>query len=527
MIESLKVSIVTSREFASSLQLEVSTLFYDELKYRISARLNAYCESHSIQKTFKVHRLILNIGILPRNHFYFYFCQKVMTALDEALMNLSVPPSQISASVVDEGFDESMASQEYICFENVFVKFLRTGYWPVKYEIKREGENFSEVSDPRTYAVNLLENKLQEDSELGLEIQSTLSSYAKRVRFLQCLPGSFRPQWIMSSSSEALNTVLLLRLSETELDGIADKKLIGLEKIMVQAFRNEEPSELLRWMEHLITAFKPVIRKLVWPVLSALMHNSSAPLRSDILPVRNNSLPVRSDTSPVWNNTSRVRSDNSAVRNNTSPVRSDISPVRNKASLFLTSELRVHHAGLILLWPLLPRWFSGLGLVAKAEENAPFKFVSITAQAEAIAFLDVLAWHDNEGGEWRSMLSKLLCDWPPEVPLMDWPDLERMRFLREAAEKYLQDTLMQIQQIQLMQGSTRPGLQKLAVQDVRALFLQRDGVLKEKGYGWQLAVTPHPADLLLRAIPWPLEQIIYPWMRVPLTVSWKRPAFPG
>jgi len=185
--------------------------------------------------------------------------------------------------------------------------------------------------------------------------------------------------------------------------------------------------------------------------------------------------------------------------------------------------LPVHHAGLVLLWPLLPRWFSSLGLLVKTDEQAPLTFTSPQAQIEAIALLDALVWQSNDGGEWRSLLSKLLCGWPLNAPIEHWPGEERISELRLALETQLTSMLQQLQQMQLLQ---RLGLDKLSLNGFCQLFLQRSGTLEEGGIGWQLTVTSHPADLLLWAIPWPLEQLIYPWLPGPIAIDWQMPVFP-
>ncbi len=195
----------------------------------------------------------------------------------------------------------------------------------------------------------------------------------------------------------------------------------------------------------------------------------------------------------------------------------------------VTSEpVAVHHAGLVLLWPLLPRWLSSVGLLTpkSEEEKAPLVFASPQAQLEAIALLDSLVWQDGDGGEWRSLLGKLLCGCPLKVPLATWPSQERLDALRKPLEAQFQLTLQQLQQLQYMQSPTRPGLAKLTQRDLCQLFLQRSGTLMETRSGWQLTVTPHPADVMLWALPWPLEQIMFPWMTGVLDLNWEMPKLP-
>lgn len=161
-------------------------------------------------------------------------------------------------------------------------------------------------------------------------------------------------------------------------------------------------------------------------------------------------------------------------------------------------------------------------MLIKEEEEAPLRFASLQAQTEAIALLDSLVWGDDEGGEWRSLVNKMLCGWPLDVPLGGWPEPGRLRELREPIKKNLQAVLNQLQQLQQAQGSLRPGLEKFTVRDLCQLFLQRSGLLefKDNATGWLLTLNVHPADPLLWGLPWPLEQIAYPWMKIPLNLCW-------
>ncbi|NIF20546.1 contractile injection system tape measure protein [Candidatus Pantoea multigeneris] len=180
----------------------------------------------------------------------------------------------------------------------------------------------------------------------------------------------------------------------------------------------------------------------------------------------------------------------------------------------LPEQLELHHAGLVLLWPLLPGWLRSQGLVVQADPQAPLRFSGPEAQQQAIALLDALIWQDDEGGEWRSLCSKLLCGWPLEWPLeQEWP-LELAQQQAQQLEPALQALLLQL-----------PGLKNLSLSELRQLFLQRAGTLEQQRYGWQLSVQPHPADILLRHIPWPLEQIHYSWLSEPITLNWPRPDY--
>ncbi|WP_112013202.1 contractile injection system tape measure protein [Enterobacter sp. ECC-175] len=170
-------------------------------------------------------------------------------------------------------------------------------------------------------------------------------------------------------------------------------------------------------------------------------------------------------------------------------------------------SMRVHNAGLVLLWPLLPRLFREAGLAAKADEESPLLFVSTQAQQAAISLLDTLAWRDDEGGEWRAMASKLICSWPLTLPLNAWGAPEQAH--QTQSEILLQSVIYQI-----------PGLRRCTPEDIRMLFLQRPGTLTALPQGWQLSVDNHPGDTLLKQLPWPLREVHYPWLAEPFAIDW-------
>lgn len=162
--------------------------------------------------------------------------------------------------------------------------------------------------------------------------------------------------------------------------------------------------------------------------------------------------------------------------------------------------LAVSNAGLVLLWPLLPRLFSTLELV---DERG---FVDAQARMQAVCYLDWLAWGEEVVAEWRVPLNRLVCAMPPEETLI-WqaPDLAR----RAQLDAWLTSVVAQL-----------PSLSRCSINDLRALFLQRPGVLRKVNTHKALSVEPEAADVLLNNVPWPLTQVMLPWLADPLPVAW-------
>lgn len=173
-----------------------------------------------------------------------------------------------------------------------------------------------------------------------------------------------------------------------------------------------------------------------------------------------------------------------------------------------SSSQGISNAGLLLLWPLLPRLFSQLGLWEEEQ------FVSDAARWQAVYGLDRLVWGDVSPTDGRLTLNQVLCgvscltSVPPSMPL----------------------SLLQLQQIDdwlAAIGQQLPGWQKLSLTDIRQLFLQRAGEISTEGAVPQISVWPEPYDFLLRDWPWPMTLATFPWTEQPLTIVWPLTDFTG
>ncbi|MEJ2768398.1 hypothetical protein IHE30_07370 [Mycetohabitans sp. B46] len=184
------------------------------------------------------------------------------------------------------------------------------------------------------------------------------------------------------------------------------------------------------------------------------------------------------------------------------PDRMNRSGDRNAA--FVPAEFAVLSAGLVLLWPMLPGLFRTLALLDDANH-----FIDVSAPLIAAGWLDELAWGDDTVAEWRIPVNKLLCGVALDAMLPDWqPD--------PTVRAQLNGWLAAL-------PSRLPGLHRCGVADVRQLFLQRPGMLtRQPNKRWTLQVEPHAADVLLHAIPWPLEQVWLPWCNDSFCVEWRR-----
>ncbi|WP_338860208.1 contractile injection system tape measure protein [Mycetohabitans rhizoxinica] len=180
------------------------------------------------------------------------------------------------------------------------------------------------------------------------------------------------------------------------------------------------------------------------------------------------------------------------------------SPQRRSNPLVEAEPLVAANAGLVLLWPVLPRLFQTFELVDADNRWQP------DAARRAVALLDWLAAGQTPPADWRLPVPRLLCGLSPlpdNVQPTDWPVLDEPQ--QVYADSWLNTTL-----------AVLPGLQRLSVTDMRAFFLQRTGMLTADTRRLTLAVERDAIDVLLSQVPWPLTQIALPWLPSPIEVEW-------
>lgn len=167
--------------------------------------------------------------------------------------------------------------------------------------------------------------------------------------------------------------------------------------------------------------------------------------------------------------------------------------------------LPVCNAGLVALWPLLPDLFQRLGLWEKE------RFTLDNAQQQAARCLDWLIWQDEPVQEGQMILTQGLCG----LAL----DEECQREVVSTRHKSVLEAWLAQLSLQLA------GWRTLGAGDVRALFLQRSGTLVFQKNRLLLQVDPQPFDILLDDWPWPLTNLMLPWLPAAIAIDWPQPGF--
>jgi hypothetical protein len=161
----------------------------------------------------------------------------------------------------------------------------------------------------------------------------------------------------------------------------------------------------------------------------------------------------------------------------------------------------VSHAGLSLLWPLLPELLQITGI------RQPGSQMDENQRLQAVNLLVYLAEGEVSDAIPCTTFSHWLCGvlphhTPTNVPL----SADQV----EIVDQWL-DNL----------GERIPGWQRLSGSGIRQLFLQRDGWLCHDSN--TLYLPPQPADVLLAQWLWPLTILLLPWLQIPLTLSQRLP----
>jgi hypothetical protein len=188
------------------------------------------------------------------------------------------------------------------------------------------------------------------------------------------------------------------------------------------------------------------------------------------------------------------------------PAGSDVS-ASAKTSLSTSIEhpeaadgIYIENAGLVLLHPFLPQFFSALDIAAKDQLIKPER---------ALCLLHFLATGQSVAPEYELVLPKILCNLPLLAPVDSSPELSDPE--KEEATALLDAV---IGHWEVLRNTSPDGL--------RGTFLLRPGKVSQRGDGdWLLQVEASSFDILLDQLPWGIAMIKLPWMETLLWVEWR------
>jgi len=161
--------------------------------------------------------------------------------------------------------------------------------------------------------------------------------------------------------------------------------------------------------------------------------------------------------------------------------------------------LYVENAGLVLLHPFLPQFFSALKVAGDEELLQP---------GRALQLLHFLATGSENVPEYELVLPKILCGLAPasfagEPEALSDKEKEESEALLSAVTRHWDV------------------LKNTGIDALRETYLKRNGKLT-RWYdgGWLLQVESKSFDILLESLPWGISMIKLPWMPHMLRVEW-------
>lgn len=262
-----------------------------------------------------------------------------------------------------------------------------------------------------------------------------------------------------------LNSISLKRLVNT----FSPKTVAQITKVLIQVSDEEShPSGVKGWLRDLHQKSKD-------------FSGSGGQLSSDSL-----------NSSDILKNANRLPISNSLTTQVTPHAKTTKSgPI----------SIPIENAGLVLLWPIIPNLLTQLELM---ENNT---FCNEEAKVKAACWFDWLVWRDVFPAEWRMTLNKVLCALPLNTSIEPTPVTNLPN--SDAALNHIEQELSQIW-----------SLRRCNWNDIRDLFLCRLGYLTQGDEAWSLVVDTDASDILLRDIPWPMDEVYLPWLDSPLQVNW-------
>ncbi|WP_299222271.1 contractile injection system tape measure protein [uncultured Aquimarina sp.] len=172
-----------------------------------------------------------------------------------------------------------------------------------------------------------------------------------------------------------------------------------------------------------------------------------------------------------------------------------------KQSLEIGESIVIKNAGLVLVWPYLQSFFTGLDLMQEKT------FLDDQKTAKAIHLLHYLVFQTEESNETEWVLNKLLCG----VEIIDFVP-EKMEL--SGIEKEECDNLLKA----LINNWS--ALKKTSPDSLRKTFLMREGLLMKNDNGWMLKIERKAFDILLDRLTWAISVIKLPWNNYMIHTEW-------
>lgn len=162
----------------------------------------------------------------------------------------------------------------------------------------------------------------------------------------------------------------------------------------------------------------------------------------------------------------------------------------------------ITNAGIVLLYPYLPRLFTMLSLT---DSN---NFKDNDARVKAALLLHYIVWGKEEADDSDLLINKLLVG--IEISDVISQKVELSAHEKEAVTSMLKGVLHHWEKM----GNT-------SIAGLRVVFLQREGEIEFIEDSTQITVEEKAYDMLIDNVPWNFRMIRMPWMKKPIIVKWR------
>lgn len=451
-----------------SLQRRLPALCLESLLPAFEQVFNRYTSS---DRHLSIERLEIDAGAIPLARVEHELAEAAALVLERSLREM-LSLGEASTST-ESGKMRYKSDQQRI--HEALVYFLKTGILPWAFRLPN-GKNLEQV---------VLDSWQQVE-------ESGLTPFAARDAVLQALDSAVaRKRLVRQFSPRFLNIAIAL----------------------VSPGSQEVMAALLEWLGHTLAA--PVLAKdlerILWETFLADVAMgkpvTSAGLAREALrwfPAGQVPRPALEHFSAEhWPEATNKASADRLIRSEAIPplpLPSENSPLAREEHPDSKQGIYVENAGLVLLHPFLPQFFSTLGIAGDDR---------LLQSDRALNLLHFLATGRTVAPEYELVVPKILCNVALGTPVES--QLELTNREQEEAIVLLEAV---IRHWQALRNTSPDGL--------RGAFLLRPGKVSLCDDGdWFLQVESRTHDILLDQLPWGLSMIKLPWMRQMLRVEWR------
>ena len=456
-----------------------------------------------------IERLELDVGTLMLQNLEQTLPESVTLALENAIREQMLVKT--TPTTQEEDLVQHKTAQQSL--DEAFIHFLKTGSLPWSFRLP-EG----------THLEQTLLNSWQEVTEpshtVGDAISQALASATVRQRLIQQFSPVFLEALLLTLSPEAKSVigeiVAILRSASVSSDEITPFEQQFWQSVFADVAANHAVSA-----KHLVseswhnlaktnvesTALVSVLEHR-WPGVTGMMSTktdriehmeTTASAHSKLRP----SISPESDTTLV-NNLSKAGEPRSNTEIRETEERQGVSKGAETGIIREHPEARagiyIKNAGLVLLHPFLPQFFSALNI---ADGNM------LLQPERALCLLHFLATGQPTTAEYNLILPKVLCNIPLLTPVETNLELTDTEMTEAVA---LLEAV--IGHWNVLRNTSPDGL--------RGTFLLRPGkVSLRDDDDWLLQVESNSVDILLNQLPWGISMIKLPWMDKMLWVEWR------